>query len=65
MSKVWNKFASKEYLIFTHNKMLKTRISQVAQQQVSSYAPAETFLRHPVKYSKGHMNVVILKRKKE
>lgn len=39
---------SKVDSIATHNKMLKTQISQVAQQQALSSAFVETFIGHPV-----------------
>lgn len=40
--------ASKVDLIVTHNKVLETQISQVAQQQASSFAHVEIFLGQPV-----------------
>ncbi|KAI5397458.1 hypothetical protein KIW84_063322 [Lathyrus oleraceus] len=39
--------ASKVDALATHNKMLKTHISQVAQQQASTAAPAGTFPGQP------------------
>ena len=45
----------------THNKMLKTQISQVAQQQAATAAPAETFPGQPQPNPKGHVNAVTLR----
>jgi len=44
----------------THNKMLETQISQVAQQQAATAAPAGTFLAQPQPNPKGHVNAVTL-----
>ena len=45
----------------THNKMLKTQISQVAQQQAATAAPAGTFPAQPQPNPKGHVNAVTLR----
>ncbi|CAJ2672608.1 uncharacterized protein LOC123895703 [Trifolium pratense] len=42
----------------THNKMLETQISQVAQQQAAMAAPAGTFPRQPEPNPKGHANAI-------
>ena len=44
----------------THNKMLETQISQVAQQQAATAAPAGTFPGQPQPNPKGHVNAVTL-----
>lgn len=45
--------------------MLKTQISQVAQQQTSSSAFVGTFPRQPIQNPKGNMNIVTLRSGKE
>ena len=40
--------------------MLETQISQVAQQQEPTAAPAGTFLGQPQPNPKGHAHVIIL-----
>ncbi|XP_039685657.1 uncharacterized protein [Medicago truncatula] len=45
----------------THNKMLETQISQVAQQQAATAAPAGTFPSQPQPNPKGHVNAVTLR----
>ena len=45
--------------------MIETHISQVAQQQASTTAPAGTFLGQPQPNPKGHANAVILRSGKE
>ncbi|XP_045831180.1 uncharacterized protein LOC123922508 [Trifolium pratense] len=42
----------------THNKMLETQISQVAQQQAALAAPAGTFPGQPEPNPKGHANAL-------
>jgi hypothetical protein len=42
----------------THNKMLETQISQVAQQQAAFAAPAGTFPGQPEPNPKGHANAL-------
>lgn len=44
--------------IFTHAKMLETKISQVAQQQAASSAPSGSFPKQPKQNSKVHVSVV-------
>lgn len=44
----------------THNKMLKTKISQVAQQQAAKAAPTGVFPDQPQPNSKGHANSITL-----
>ncbi|KAI5396354.1 hypothetical protein KIW84_062526 [Lathyrus oleraceus] len=57
--------ASKVDALATHNKMLETQISQVAQHQASTTSPTRTFPGQPQPNSKGHANVVILRSGKE
>ncbi|KAI5431909.1 hypothetical protein KIW84_035879 [Lathyrus oleraceus] len=57
--------ASKVDAFATHNKMLETQISQVAQQQASTAAPAGTFPGQLQPNPKGHANAVILRSAKE
>ena len=57
--------ASKVDALATHNKMLETQISQVAQHQASTAAPAGTFPGQPQPNPKGHANAVILRSGKE
>src|SRR4051812_47255903 len=45
----------------THNKMLETQISQVAQQQAPTAAPAGTFPAQPQPNPKGHANAITLR----
>ena len=45
----------------THNKMLETQISQVAQQQAPTAAPAGTFPGQPQPNPKGHAHAIILR----
>ena len=45
----------------THNKMLETQISQVAQQQAATAALAGTFPAQPQPNPKGHVNAVTLR----
>ncbi|XP_058726309.1 uncharacterized protein LOC131597641 [Vicia villosa] len=49
----------------THNKMLETQISQVAQQQAPTAAPAGTFPGQPQLNPKGHAHAIILRSGKE
>lgn len=44
----------------THNKMLETQISQVAQQQASTATPAGVFPGQPQPNPKGHANAITL-----
>ncbi|KAK2410400.1 hypothetical protein QL285_045765 [Trifolium repens] len=55
------KLTSKLDVLATHNRMLETQISQVAQQQASTSAPAGIFPGQPQPNPKGHVNVVILR----
>ncbi|CAJ2679749.1 unnamed protein product [Trifolium pratense] len=50
--------ATKVDALATHNKMLETHISQVAQQQATIAAPAGTFPGKPEPNPKGHANVI-------
>ena len=52
--------ANKVDALATHNKMLETQISQVAQHQASSAAPAGTFPGQPQPNPKGHANAITL-----
>ena len=49
----------------THNKMLETQISQVAQQQAPAAAPAGTFPGQPQPNPKGQAHAIILRSGKE
>jgi hypothetical protein len=53
--------ANKVDAIATHNKMLETQISQVAQQQAVNVAPAGTFPGQPQPNPKGHVNAITLR----
>ncbi|XP_045802435.1 uncharacterized protein LOC123896027 [Trifolium pratense] len=53
--------ANKIDSISTHNKMLETQISQVAQQQAATAAPAGTLLGQPQPNLKGHVNAITLR----
>ena len=53
--------ANKVDALATHNKMLETQISQVAQHQASSVAPADTFHGQPQPNPKGHANAITLR----
>ncbi|KAK2393252.1 hypothetical protein QL285_055218 [Trifolium repens] len=53
--------ANKFDAMATHNKMLETQISQVAQQQAATSAPAGTFPGQPQPNPKGHANAVTLR----
>ncbi|WJX45921.1 hypothetical protein P8452_32768 [Trifolium repens] len=55
------KLNNKLDVLATHNRMLETQISQVAQQQASTSAPAGIFPGQPEQNPKGHVNVVILR----
>ena len=57
MKQLFNKLDA----LATHNKMLETQISQVAQQQAASAAPAGSFPGQPQPNPKGHANDVILR----
>jgi hypothetical protein len=48
-------------ILATHNKMLETQISQVAQQQASTAVPAGIFPGQPEQNPKGHVNAIILR----
>ncbi|XP_039687866.1 uncharacterized protein [Medicago truncatula] len=45
----------------THNKMLETQVSQVAQQQAATAAPTGTFPGQPQPNPKGHVNAVTIR----
>ncbi|XP_058785071.1 uncharacterized protein LOC131659980 [Vicia villosa] len=53
--------ATKVDALATHNKMLETQISQVAQQQAPTAAPAGTFPGQPQPNPKGHAHAIILR----
>lgn len=53
--------ANKVEAMSTHNKMLKTQISQVVQQQAASASLAGTFPRQSQPNPKGHANTIILR----
>ncbi|KAK2382735.1 hypothetical protein QL285_070252 [Trifolium repens] len=53
--------SSKSDVLVTHNRMLETQISQVAQQQASIAAPAGIFPGQPEPNPKGNANAVILR----
>ena len=53
--------ANKVDALATHNKMLETQISQVAQQQAPTAASAGTFPGQPQPNPKGHANAIILR----
>jgi hypothetical protein len=57
--------ANKVEAIATHNKMLETQISQVAQQQAAIAPPAGTFPGQPQPNPKGHINAIMLRSGKE
>lgn len=44
----------------THNKILETQISQVAQQQAEIAAPTGVFPGQPQSNLKGHANAITL-----
>jgi small-conductance mechanosensitive channel len=52
---------SKLDVLATHNRMLETQISQVAQHQASTSAPAGTFPGQPQQNPKEQANAVILR----
>ncbi|XP_045807708.1 uncharacterized protein LOC123902064 [Trifolium pratense] len=52
------KESTKVDALATHNKMLETQISQVAQQQATIAAPAGTFPGQPEPNPKGHANAI-------
>ena len=52
--------ASKVDYMATHNKMLETQISQVAQQQAETASPTEVFPGQPQSNLKGHANAITL-----
>ena len=53
--------ATKVDVMATHNKMLEMQISQVAQQQAATTAPAGTFPGQPQPNPKGHANAITLR----
>ncbi|XP_058758786.1 uncharacterized protein LOC131632038 [Vicia villosa] len=57
--------ATKVGALATHNKMLETQISQVAQQQAPTAAPAGTFPGQPQPNPKGHAHAIILRSGRE
>lgn len=57
--------ANKVDALATHNKMLETQTSQVAQHQASTAAPAGTFPGQPQPNPKEHATAVILRSGKE
>ncbi|XP_050895128.1 uncharacterized protein LOC127101721 [Lathyrus oleraceus] len=59
-SELMKQLSNKFDVMATHNKMLKTQISQVAQQQAAVAAPAGSFPGQPHPNPKGHVNVITL-----
>ncbi|XP_058764753.1 uncharacterized protein LOC131638223 [Vicia villosa] len=57
--------ATKVDALATHNKMLETQISQVAQQQAPTAAPARTFPGQPQPNPKGHAHAIIMRSGRE
>ncbi|XP_058759887.1 uncharacterized protein LOC131633190 [Vicia villosa] len=57
--------ATKVDALATHNKILETQISQVAQQQAPTAAPAGTFPGQPQPNPKGHAHAIILRSGRE
>lgn len=57
MKQLSNKFD----VIATHNKMLETQISLVAQQQAAVAAPTGAFPGQPQPNPKGHDNAITLR----
>ncbi|XP_058757583.1 uncharacterized protein LOC131630855 [Vicia villosa] len=57
--------ATKVDALATHNKMLETQISQVAQQQAPTAAPVGTFPGQPQPNPKGHAHAIILRSGRE
>ncbi|XP_058784357.1 uncharacterized protein LOC131659141 [Vicia villosa] len=57
--------ATKVDALAIHNKMLETQISQVAQQQAPTAAPAGTFPGKPQPNPKGHAHAIILRSGRE
>ncbi|KAI5438249.1 hypothetical protein KIW84_024119 [Lathyrus oleraceus] len=57
--------ASKVDALATHNKMLETQISQVAQQQAPTAAPTGTFPGQPQPNPKSHAHAIILRSRTE
>lgn len=47
--------------VITHNKMLETQISQVAQRQVAQATPGGQFPIQPQPNPKGHANIIALR----
>lgn len=60
-----NQIENKFDIIVTHNKMLETQSSKVAQQQTSTSSPSDTFPRQPQPNPKGHLSVVTLRSRKK
>jgi hypothetical protein len=59
-SELVKQLATKVDALATHNKMLETQISQVAQQQETTADPAETFPSQPQPNPKGQANAIPL-----
>ncbi|XP_058746214.1 uncharacterized protein LOC131619091 [Vicia villosa] len=59
-SELVKQLATKVDALATHNKMLETQISQVAQQQATTAAPAGVFPGQPQPNPKGHANALTL-----
>lgn len=47
--------------VVTHNKMLETEISQVAQQQDAQVTPGGLFPGQPQSNPKDHVNVILIR----
>ncbi|XP_058764011.1 uncharacterized protein LOC131637443 [Vicia villosa] len=57
--------ATKVDALATHNKMLETQTSQVAQQQAPTATPVGTFPGQPQPNPKGHAHAIILRSGRE
>ncbi|XP_050895739.1 uncharacterized protein LOC127102413 [Lathyrus oleraceus] len=60
-SELMKQMSSKLDVMATHNKMLETQISQVAQQQATIAAPAGAFPGQLQPNPKGHANAITLR----
>lgn len=64
-SELMKQLSNKFDVMATHNKMLETQISQVAQQQAVVAAPAGAFSGQPQPNPKGHTNAITLRSETE
>lgn len=60
-NEMMKQMSSKLNVMATHNKMLETQISQVAQQQEETATPAGAFPGKPQPNPKGHANAITLR----